>query len=69
MLSADISIPVSAVPRFLTAASAAVRTRFPAARLVVVSHMGDGNVHFGSAIGTGAFSMIRPARCSPSVPS
>ncbi|MGI2034027.1 FAD-binding oxidoreductase [Rhizobium panacihumi] len=47
MLSADISVPVSAVPQFLTAASAAVRTRHPEAQIVVVSHMGDGNIHFG----------------------
>jgi FAD/FMN-containing dehydrogenase len=47
MLSADISVPVSAVPVFLKAASDAVCARFPEAQVVVVSHMGDGNVHFG----------------------
>ncbi len=47
MLSADISVPVSHVPQFLAAASAEVRARFPEVQLVVVSHMGDGNVHFG----------------------
>ncbi|MDP9840411.1 FAD/FMN-containing dehydrogenase [Neorhizobium huautlense] len=47
LLPADISVPVSAVPQFLNAASAAVRDRFPGAEIVVVSHMGDGNVHFG----------------------
>jgi FAD/FMN-containing dehydrogenase len=47
MLSADISVPVSAVPEFLKAASVAVRARFPEIEVVVVSHMGDGNVHFG----------------------
>jgi FAD/FMN-containing dehydrogenase len=46
VLSADISVSVSSVPRFLTAASAAVRTLYPEAQIVVVSHMGDGNVHF-----------------------
>ncbi len=47
VLSADISVPVSAVPAFLDTASTAVRAAFPAAKVVVVSHMGDGNVHFG----------------------
>nr|WP_235937922.1 FAD-binding oxidoreductase [Endobacterium cereale] len=47
LLPADISVPVSAVPQFLNTASAAVRNRFPGAQIVVVSHMGDGNVHFG----------------------
>ncbi len=47
LLPADISVPVSAVPKFLNTASAAILKRFPEAQLVVVSHMGDGNVHFG----------------------
>jgi FAD/FMN-containing dehydrogenase len=47
MLSADISVPVSAVPQFLKVASDGVCARFPEVQVVVVSHMGDGNVHFG----------------------
>lgn len=47
LLSADISVPVSSVPQFLIAASTAVRASFPEAQLVIVSHFGDGNVHFG----------------------
>jgi FAD/FMN-containing dehydrogenase len=48
VLSADISVPVSAVPDFLATAPRAVRTQFPQTDFVVVSHMGDGNVHFGT---------------------
>ena len=49
VLSADISVPVSAVPAFLDLAARAVRDAFPSTESVVVSHMGDGNVHFGTS--------------------
>ncbi|MEJ8574367.1 FAD-binding oxidoreductase [Microbaculum marinum] len=42
----DASVRVSAVPAFLEAASAALVEAFPDAIPVVVSHLGDGNVHF-----------------------
>lgn len=42
----DISVRVSAVPAFLATASEALRREFPDALPVVVSHLGDGNVHF-----------------------
>lgn len=42
----DASVRVLVVPAFVEAASAALVKAFPDALPVVVSHMGDGNVHF-----------------------
>lgn len=45
-LTTDCAVPVSAVPEFIDAATAAVRRLVPDLPIAVVSHMGDGNVHF-----------------------
>lgn len=45
-LSADTAVPVSAVPAYLERASRDVRAVAPTARIVVVGHLGDGNMHF-----------------------
>lgn len=42
----DISVPVSAIPRFLERATAAVLAVIPGARAVSFGHIGDGNIHF-----------------------
>jgi FAD/FMN-containing dehydrogenase len=42
----DISVDVAAMPRFMTAAAAAVEARFPGTRVIAFGHLGDGNVHF-----------------------
>jgi FAD/FMN-containing dehydrogenase len=42
----DVSVPVSAIPDFLEAATAAVRAAMPSARAVSFGHIGDGNIHF-----------------------
>jgi FAD/FMN-containing dehydrogenase len=42
----DISVPVAAVPDFVTEASEAVTKLFPGARPIPFGHLGDGNVHF-----------------------
>ncbi|KAB2850572.1 MAG: FAD-binding oxidoreductase, partial [Hyphomicrobiaceae bacterium] len=42
----DLSVPVSAVPDFIAAADRMLAERYPAATPVVVSHLGDGNVHY-----------------------
>jgi FAD/FMN-containing dehydrogenase len=42
----DVSVRVSTVPAFLTNATEALGREFPDAETVVVSHLGDGNVHF-----------------------
>ncbi len=42
----DISVPISAVPEFITRASAALEAAFQGIRIVAFGHMGDGNLHF-----------------------
>lgn len=45
-LTTDCAVPVSAVPVFIEQASAAVRNIVPDVDVVIVGHIGDGNVHF-----------------------
>jgi FAD/FMN-containing dehydrogenase len=42
----DISIAVSAVPRFIAEADHAVKDRFPGANIICFGHLGDGNLHY-----------------------
>ncbi len=42
----DVSVPISAIPRFLGEASRAVVAAVPGARPVPFGHLGDGNIHF-----------------------
>ena len=42
----DVSVPVSKVPEFITAATTAVETFMPSARVCAFGHLGDGNIHF-----------------------
>ncbi|MDN2582237.1 FAD-binding oxidoreductase [Aquibium sp. ELW1220] len=42
----DTAVRNSAVPAFIEAANEATERLFPEARVLVVSHLGDGNVHF-----------------------
>ncbi len=45
----DISLPVSAMPAFITEAAAALEAAFPGVRLVTFGHLGDGNLHYNLA--------------------
>lgn len=45
-LTSDTVVPVSAVPAFIEAATAAIHRLVPDLPIVIVAHMGDGNVHF-----------------------
>ncbi|WP_245263314.1 FAD-binding oxidoreductase [Azorhizobium doebereinerae] len=45
-LTTDCAVPVSAVPTFIAQATHAVRELVPGLPVIVVAHMGDGNVHF-----------------------
>ena len=45
-LKHDVSVPVSAVARFIERAERAVLESAPGARVVAFGHVGDGNVHF-----------------------
>jgi FAD/FMN-containing dehydrogenase len=42
----DISVPVAAVPDFITEANAAVVKLIPGSRPVPFGHLGDGNIHY-----------------------
>jgi FAD/FMN-containing dehydrogenase len=42
----DISVPVAAIPDFITRATPAVLAVVPGARPVSFGHLGDGNIHF-----------------------
>jgi len=42
----DVSVPVSAVARFIEQATAVVTKEIPNVRVVAFGHFGDGNVHF-----------------------
>lgn len=44
-LTTDCAVPISAVPEFIDAATEAVRAIEPGLPMVIVSHLGDGNVH------------------------
>lgn len=45
-LTTDCAVPLSAVPAFIDAATAAVQALVPGLPAIVVAHLGDGNVHF-----------------------
>ena len=50
----DISVPVSAIPRFLDEAGAALAAALPGLRFVTFGHLGDGNLHYNLAAPEGA---------------
>lgn len=45
-LSTDVAVPVKSVGIFIERASQAVQARYAQLEIVLVSHLGDGNVHF-----------------------
>jgi D-lactate dehydrogenase (cytochrome) len=50
----DVSVPVNAVPQFISEASAAVEAMIPGCRVVPFGHLGDGNIHFNVSQPLGA---------------
>ena len=42
----DIAVPVSKIPEFVRRASAALEERFAGVQIIIVGHLGDGNLHF-----------------------
>jgi len=45
-LTTDVAVPVAAVPRFIDEATRAVHQVIPDLPILIVAHLGDGNVHF-----------------------
>lgn len=50
----DISVPVSAIPRFVQQTDAALQAHLPGIRLVNFGHLGDGNLHYNVQAPAGA---------------
>lgn len=50
----DVSVEVSAMPRFMVEAAEAVERRFEGSRVIAFGHLGDGNVHFNVGAPRGA---------------
>jgi FAD/FMN-containing dehydrogenase len=50
-VNTDCAVPVSAVPAFIERATAAAHGIVPGVPIIVVAHLGDGNVHFIPLIG------------------
>jgi FAD/FMN-containing dehydrogenase len=50
----DVSLPLSALPEFLTRATEAVERLVPGCRPVPFGHLGDGNIHFNVSQPVGA---------------
>ena len=42
----DIALPIACIPAFIDSTGAAIARHFPALRLVVFGHLGDGNLHY-----------------------
>jgi len=53
-LKHDVSVPVAALPQFVTRASLWVSANVPDGMLVVYDHVGDGNLHFNLSVAPGA---------------
>ncbi len=49
----DISLPISAIPAFLSAAESALRAALPGVRFVIFGHLGDGNLHYNLSAAEG----------------
>ena len=42
----DVSLPISAIGRYITRTDALLQAAFPACRMVTFGHLGDGNLHY-----------------------
>lgn len=60
LISADISVPLSAVPSFMAECSQTVLEIVPNGRVIAFGHLGDGNIHFGllQPVGSGAVEFL-----------
>jgi FAD/FMN-containing dehydrogenase len=50
----DVSVPLSAIPRFIAEATEAVEKRHPSCGVLAFGHIGDGNIHFNVLLDGGA---------------
>ncbi|ABM58110.1 FAD-binding oxidoreductase [Verminephrobacter eiseniae] len=71
-LSTDCALPVSAVPEFIERATLAVHRVMPGLPIIIVAHLGDGNVHFIPLIpfaGFGPWSAVADRQATASAAS
>jgi len=54
----DIAVPVSKIPEFVRRVSPALEQRFAGIRIVIVGHLGDGNLHFIPLFGFDAWDAL-----------
>jgi FAD/FMN-containing dehydrogenase len=54
----DIAVPVSKIPEFVRRVNPALEHRFAGARIVIVGHLGDGNLHFIPLFGFDAWDAL-----------
>lgn len=57
-LTTDSAVPVSAVPEFIERATRAVHELVPGLPIIMVGHMGDGNIHFIPFFGFDAWDAL-----------
>ncbi len=50
----DVSLAIGGMPDYVAEIDAALAARWPAARLIVFGHLGDGNLHLVVAVGDGS---------------
>lgn len=63
----DISLPVSAIPEFLSRCGQALRTAYPGVRIVAFGHAGDGNLHYNPSMPQGGQENARFIDRTPEV--
>ncbi len=63
----DISVPVAAMPDFITNTTASVEAAFAGARVLAFGHLGDGNVHFNVRTPAGSDSRAWVEQHGPAV--
>ncbi|MCA8143539.1 FAD-binding oxidoreductase [Burkholderia multivorans] len=61
-LTHDIAVPTYRIPDFIGQASKALETHYPAARPVIVGHMGDGNLHYIAMFGHDDWAAVEDKR-------
>ena len=45
----DVSLPISAIPSFITTCNDMLRAKYPGVRVINYGHLGDGNLHYNIA--------------------
>jgi len=57
-LTHDIAVPVYRIPDFIEQAGAMLRERHPGAEVVIVGHIGDGNLHYIAMLSHAAWAAL-----------